>query len=303
MNVIYHYQKIESYLTSLEAINDTQKGPRRERAKNLLEQYRRGPDYAHARDWKKEKKVKPVDGTSVHFHQVTDSSVIGINNGSFDVSRKPKSTGKRKSIRYHYTESSDEEDHSSDSDYTEKPERKQESRRSKRLRGKANCDDMDKGDIIVETSEDENTSHPTQPTMISNTSEDTTLCEITPSTPQQLNTSEGFATSRESTPCPTVHSATSTLIATPNKPIITKSTYDEFSAHIICAFNTTKLWLSSVCVSSLAIALIAILRTQKTLKPIVSSYSKEWLHLPNDDISLVTEEDMDEIFMISYLLL
>ncbi|PKK72205.1 hypothetical protein RhiirC2_710553 [Rhizophagus irregularis] len=230
-----------------------------------------GPDYAHARDWKKEKKVKPVDGTSVHFHQVTDSSVIGINNGSFDVSRKPKkSTGKRKSIRYHYTESSDEEDHSSDSDYTEKPERKQESRRSKRLRGKANCDDMDKGDIIVETSEDENTSHPTQPTMISNTSEDTTLCEITPSTPQQLNTSEGFATSRESTPCPTVHSATSTLIATPNKPIITKSTYDEFSAHIICAFNTTKLWLSSVCVSSLAIALIAILRTQKTLKPIVS---------------------------------
>ncbi|CAB5217141.1 unnamed protein product [Rhizophagus irregularis] len=40
-----------------------------------------GPDYAHARDWKKEKKVKPVDGTSVHFHQVTDSSVIGINNG------------------------------------------------------------------------------------------------------------------------------------------------------------------------------------------------------------------------------
>ncbi|PKY20731.1 hypothetical protein RhiirB3_524509 [Rhizophagus irregularis] len=98
---------------------------------------------------------------------------------------------------------------------------------------------MNKGDIIVETSEDENTSRPTQPTMISNTSEDTTLCEITLSTPQQLNTSEGFATSRESTPCPTVHSATSTLIATPNKPIITKSTYDEFSAHIICAFNTT----------------------------------------------------------------
>ncbi|CAB4434655.1 unnamed protein product [Rhizophagus irregularis] len=75
--------------------------------------------------------------------------------------------------------------------------------------------------------------------MISNTSEDPTLCEITPSTPQQLNTSEDFATSHESTPCPTVHSATSTLIATPNKPIITKATYDEFSAHIICAFNTT----------------------------------------------------------------
>ncbi|PKY45430.1 hypothetical protein RhiirA4_443732 [Rhizophagus irregularis] len=117
--------------------------------------------------------------------------------------------------------------------------RKQESRRSKRLRGKANRDDMDKGDINVETSEDENKSSPAQPTMISNTSEDPTLCEITPSTPQQLNTSEDFATSHESTPCPTVHSATSTLIATPNKPIITKATYDEFSAHIICAFNTT----------------------------------------------------------------
>lgn len=45
--------------------------------------------------------------------------------------------------------------------------------------------------------------------------------------------------SRESTSCPTIHSATSTSIATPNKPIITKATYDEYSAHIICAFNTT----------------------------------------------------------------
>jgi hypothetical protein len=107
---------------------------------------------------------------------------------------RKKSIRKRKTISY--TESS-EEDHSSDQDYTEKPKRvsnliffhnykysysnsielikKQESRRSKRLRGKANCDDMDKGDIIVETSEDKNTSSPAQPTMTSNTSEDTTL--------------------------------------------------------------------------------------------------------------------------------
>ena len=57
--------------------------------------------------------------------------------------------------------------------------------------------------------------------MTSNTSEDTTLCEITPNTPQQsltsLDTSEDFVTSRESTPCPTVHSATSTLIVTLNE--------------------------------------------------------------------------------------
>ncbi|CAG8579517.1 13471_t:CDS:2 [Funneliformis mosseae] len=185
----------------------------------------------------KSKNLQEHTITVVEFHRNIAEDLTTINR---DVKpTKRKSTRKRKSIRYRYTESSDEEDHSSDPDYTEKSERKQESRRSKRLRGKANRDDMDKGDINVETSEDENKSSPAQPTMISNTSEDTTLCEITPSTPQQLNTSEDFATSRESTPCPTVHSATSTLIATPNKPIITKATYDEFSAHIICAFNTT----------------------------------------------------------------
>ncbi|CAG8571490.1 21767_t:CDS:2, partial [Gigaspora rosea] len=36
-----------------------------------------------------------------------------------------------------------------------------------------------------------------------------------------------------------VHSATNTLIMIPNKLIITKATYDEYSAYIICAFNTT----------------------------------------------------------------
>ncbi|CAB5210942.1 unnamed protein product [Rhizophagus irregularis] len=181
----------------------------------------------------KSKNLQEHTTTVVEFHRNIAEDLTTINR---DVKpTKRKSTRKR---RYRYTESSDE-DHSSDPDYTEKSERKQESRRSKRLRGKANRNDMDKGDINVETSEDENKSSPAQPAMISNTSEDTTLCEITPSTPQQLNTSEDFATSRESTPCPTVHSATSTLIATPNKPIITKATYDEFSAHIICAFNTT----------------------------------------------------------------
>src|SRR5207249_10680678 len=47
--------------------------------------------------------------------------------------------------------------------------------------------------------------------------------------------------SRESMPCPSpTRSVTNTLIRTPNKPIITKSTYNEFSsAHIICAFNST----------------------------------------------------------------
>ncbi|CAB4494868.1 unnamed protein product [Rhizophagus irregularis] len=180
----------------------------------------------------KSKNLQEHTTTVVEFHRNIAEDLTTINR---DVKPTKRSTRKR---RYRYTESSDE-DHSSDPDYTEKSERKQESRRSKRLRGKANRNDMDKGDINVETSEDENKSSPAQPAMISNTSEDTTLCEITPSTPQQLNTSEDFATSRESTPCPTVHSATSTLIATPNKPIITKATYDEFSAHIICAFNTT----------------------------------------------------------------
>lgn len=114
---------------------------------------------------------------------------------------KKRSTRKRKSICYRRTECSEEEDHSSDPDYMEKPRRKQESR-SKRLREKANCDTLEK-------------SSPAQSTVTSNTSED-------------------FATSRESTPCPiiqrestsclTIHSATSTLIATPNK---LQATYDE----------------------------------------------------------------------------
>ncbi|POG58380.1 hypothetical protein GLOIN_2v922121 [Rhizophagus irregularis DAOM 181602=DAOM 197198] len=72
---------------------------------------------------------------------------------SIEPTRK-KPARKRKSICY--TESSEEEDHSSDQDYTEKPRKKEP--RSKRLREKANRDGMDK---------------------------DTTLCEITPSTPQQ----------------------------------------------------------------------------------------------------------------------
>jgi hypothetical protein len=68
---------------------------------------------------------------------------------------------------------------------------------------------MDKGDIIVETSE--NTSSPAQSIVTSITLEDTTLCEITSNTPRQsltsLDTSEDFVTSHESTPCLTVHSA------------------------------------------------------------------------------------------------
>ncbi|CAG8814096.1 36323_t:CDS:2, partial [Racocetra persica] len=80
-----------------------------------------GSDYELARSWKKE--TKPVSGPSVHIRKVkADNSLIGINNGSFDVNRKPKkSNRKRKSVCY--TLSSEEEDHSSDQDYTEKPKR------------------------------------------------------------------------------------------------------------------------------------------------------------------------------------
>ncbi|CAG8552869.1 12375_t:CDS:2 [Funneliformis caledonium] len=45
--------------------------------------------------------------------------------------------------------------------------------------------------------------------------------------------------SRESMLSPKIHSVTHILIATPNKPIITKATYVEYSAHIISAFNST----------------------------------------------------------------
>jgi hypothetical protein len=67
------------------------------------------------------------------------------------------------------------------SDYSESI--KNQKPRSKRSRVKAKDDGMDKGDLIIETSEDENTTSLAQPTMSSNTSEDTTLIEITSSTP------------------------------------------------------------------------------------------------------------------------
>ncbi|CAB5362731.1 unnamed protein product [Rhizophagus irregularis] len=54
----------------------------KERANKLLELYRQVLNYTDARNWKKEKETKSVSGTSVHFHQVTDSSVIGTNSGS-----------------------------------------------------------------------------------------------------------------------------------------------------------------------------------------------------------------------------
>ncbi|CAG8663219.1 23006_t:CDS:2 [Gigaspora rosea] len=44
---------------------------------------------------------------------------------------------------------------------------------------------------------------------------------------------------RERMPDPTTCSIKRTLLTTPNKPIITKSTYHQYSAHIICAFNST----------------------------------------------------------------
>ncbi|RIA80493.1 hypothetical protein C1645_745217 [Glomus cerebriforme] len=45
--------------------------------------------------------------------------------------------------------------------------------------------------------------------------------------------------SRESTPCPTTSTVTNTLIVTPNKPIITNTTFNQYSTHVICAFNAT----------------------------------------------------------------
>ncbi|CAG8708759.1 10088_t:CDS:2 [Cetraspora pellucida] len=275
-------QKIESYLTSLEVISNTQKGPKRERANKLLDQYRQaifetsyeavlrrkissflrlrlrvnlalaplgGPDYVCARDWKKERRAKPVDGTEVHIHQVTNSSVIGINNGSFNVSRRPKkSTRKRKTICY--LESS-EEDHLSDQDYTEEPKKNKKSR-STRSRRKAERDSMDKDDIINESSEDENISEDVTLVEISpstiqaqpivtvlNNSEDT-WCKIALSTPQQTSTSFDIsATSRESTPCPISQLAQQVLINTPNKPIVTKVMCDKYSPYLVCAFSAT----------------------------------------------------------------
>ncbi|GBB84815.1 hypothetical protein RclHR1_01140004 [Rhizophagus clarus] len=44
--------------------------------------------------------------------------------------------------------------------------------------------------------------------------------------------------SREDTPCPTTHGVTN-LIITPNKPSITNVSYNQYSTHMICAFEST----------------------------------------------------------------
>ncbi|RIA99768.1 hypothetical protein C1645_730679 [Glomus cerebriforme] len=167
---------------------------------------------------------------------------------------------KRKLISY--TESSEEEDHSLDPDYTEKQSIKNKKLSSNRSCGKAKRDGMDKDE--KETLEDENTPSSVQLTMISNTLEDTTLVEISPSTfqaqptitslnnsedntiaqstPQILTSfdiSEDFFTSRESTPCPVVQPAQQVLINTPNKPIVTKQMCDKYSPYLVCAFRIT----------------------------------------------------------------
>ncbi|CAB4434656.1 unnamed protein product [Rhizophagus irregularis] len=69
----------------------------------------------------KSKNLQEHTTTVVEFHRNIAEDLTTINR---DVKpTKRKSTRKRKSIRYRYTESSDEEEHSSDPDYTEKSER------------------------------------------------------------------------------------------------------------------------------------------------------------------------------------
>ncbi|CAB4377176.1 unnamed protein product [Rhizophagus irregularis] len=46
--------------------------------------------------------------------------------------------------------------------------------------------------------------------------------------------------SRESTPCPTTSTVTNTLIVTPNKPIITNTTFNQYSTHVILEETVTE---------------------------------------------------------------
>ncbi|CAG8622063.1 1827_t:CDS:2, partial [Ambispora leptoticha] len=227
---------------------------------------------------------------------------------------KKKSTRKRKSICY--IESS-EGDHSSDLDYTEKPKRKQKSR-SKRLRGKANCNDMDKGDIIVETSEDENTLSLAQSTMTSNISENTTLCEISPSAPRQsltsLDTSEDFATSRFRNAFPDAKYMwlEKDVRSIKEANVMFASNFGERKTDLLILRLSDARELLNVEVSEPpyrstkkhtpiqqpTISFCLLEKQQTTLRhrlQIAITNSFFTSHLPDDDISLVTE-DMDEIF-------
>ncbi|RIB00643.1 hypothetical protein C2G38_1139351 [Gigaspora rosea] len=84
-------KKIDSYLKSLQNIVDLDpERKRKERARELLDAYKERPyhDYHVAREWEKEH--KSVSGPSIHFHQITDSSVVGINSGSLYVNRSKR---------------------------------------------------------------------------------------------------------------------------------------------------------------------------------------------------------------------
>ncbi|CAG8608645.1 2558_t:CDS:2, partial [Racocetra fulgida] len=154
-----------------------------------------GSDYELARSWKKE--TKPVSGPSVHIRKVkADNSLIGINNGSFDVKK---------------------EDHSSDQDYTEKPKRVKLKKKRSRIKV---SDGMDNGviDPFVETSKAPNLEY-------------TTSHEITPNTSQQSLTPseilEDIATSRENTPCPVIQSTQRSLLDTISTSQDTPQTIEE----------------------------------------------------------------------------
>ncbi|CAG8698669.1 29976_t:CDS:10 [Racocetra persica] len=45
--------------------------------------------------------------------------------------------------------------------------------------------------------------------------------------------------SREGTPCTTSYEVTNPIIVTPNKPVITNASYNQYSMHMICAFGST----------------------------------------------------------------
>ncbi|CAG8676634.1 14779_t:CDS:2, partial [Cetraspora pellucida] len=104
-------KKIDSYLKSLQNIVDLDpERKRKERARELFDTYKKARDFYRSpvfksfrrpdgmklnrnfrhttRKWEKER--KSVSGPSIHFHQITDSSVIGINSGSFYVNRSKR---------------------------------------------------------------------------------------------------------------------------------------------------------------------------------------------------------------------
>ncbi|GBB96861.1 hypothetical protein RclHR1_28560003 [Rhizophagus clarus] len=104
-------KKIKCYLLSLESIPNTEEGRRCDKARQLIRNYKQGPDSDLARDWEEEHRETKIDGSLIYVHQPTfngGTNNIGIvQDGTFisgskrDQEEEEDEEPKQKKARFH----------------------------------------------------------------------------------------------------------------------------------------------------------------------------------------------------------